>query len=183
MFQRLELLGHPSNPASPTHRIQVEVGVLEDGGLGLRYVLEADTNRLRLPSADGRERADGLWRHTCCELFVIGVGMPGYREFNFSPSGQWQAYSFRGYRDGALLAPVIVPEINLELGTGRIVLDVSLSAANLPGTPRLLLGACAVTEATDGGLSYWALRHPPGRPDFHHPDTFALEIDLREGTR
>ncbi len=183
MFQRFELLGHPDNPASPSQRLQVEIGALPDEALRLRYVLETDTDRLRLPSADGRERADGLWRHTCCELFVTGVGMSGYREFNFSPSGRWQAYVFQRYREGEHLNPAISPEIHLERGTGLLVLDVSLPVANLPATPRLRLGACAVTEATDGALSYWALRHPPGRPDFHHPDTFALEIDLREGTR
>lgn len=183
MFQRLELPGHPDNPASPSQRVLVEIGVLPRGALHLRYVLEAGPGRLRLPPAAGRERADGLWRHTCCELFVIGVGIPGYREFNFSPSGQWQAYVFRGYREGGLLDSVISPKINLERATGRLILDVSLPVANLPVTPRLRLGACAVTEAMDGCLSYWALRHPPGRPDFHHPDTFALEIDLRENTR
>jgi len=34
----------------------------------------------------------------------------------------------------------------------------------------------AVVECVDGALSYWALRHAAGKPDFHHPDTFALEI-------
>ena len=28
----------------------------------------------------------------------------------------------------------------------------------------------------DGGISYWALAHPPGKPDFHHPDSFALTL-------
>jgi len=31
-------------------------------------------------------------------------------------------------------------------------------------------------EETNGRLSYWALAHPPGKPDFHHPDCFALEL-------
>jgi hypothetical protein len=31
--------------------------------------------------------------------------------------------------------------------------------------------------ALSGALSYWALRHPPGKPDFHHPAGFALELD------
>jgi hypothetical protein len=33
-----------------------------------------------------------------------------------------------------------------------------------------------VIEEGDGVLSYWALRHPAARPDFHHPEGFALEI-------
>jgi hypothetical protein len=27
-------------------------------------------------------------------------------------------------------------------------------------------------------LCYWALEHPAGSPDFHHPDSFALEIEM-----
>ena len=38
------------------------------------------------------------------------------------------------------------------------------------------MGLSAVLEETDGTKSYWALAHPPGAPDFHHPDCFALDI-------
>ena len=40
--------------------------------------------------------------------------------------------------------------------------------------PVVLLGLSAVVETRDGDLSYWALHHRAGRPDFHHPDAFAL---------
>ena len=33
-----------------------------------------------------------------------------------------------------------------------------------------------VMETHQGGLSYWALNHPPGQPDFHHDDSFALRL-------
>jgi hypothetical protein len=42
----------------------------------------------------------------------------------------------------------------------------------------LRLGLSAVIEDIDGRLSYWALKHPPGKPDFHHPDSFALDVTL-----
>lgn len=38
----------------------------------------------------------------------------------------------------------------------------------------------AVIEEKDGTKSYWALRHPPGKPDFHHPDCFALTLEAPE---
>ena len=44
----------------------------------------------------------------------------------------------------------------------------------------LRLGLCAVIEEESGVLSYWALKHRPGRPDFHHPDGFVLEIEAPE---
>jgi hypothetical protein len=34
----------------------------------------------------------------------------------------------------------------------------------------------ALIEDQNGGKSYWALAHPPGKPDFHHADSFALEF-------
>jgi hypothetical protein len=55
------------------------------------------------------------------------------------------------------------------------VLELEASVAVAPG--RLLVGLCAVIEERDGRLSYWSLRHPPGRPDFHHREAFALELD------
>jgi len=42
----------------------------------------------------------------------------------------------------------------------------------------LRLALAAVVEDERGMLSYWALRHPAGKPDFHHPDAFALELEL-----
>jgi hypothetical protein len=53
----------------------------------------------------------------------------------------------------------------------------------LPGSPscgHVRLGLSAVIEEERGMLSYWALKHPTGRPDFHHPDAFALELAWAE---
>ena len=38
------------------------------------------------------------------------------------------------------------------------------------------LGLSAVIEEKDGGTSWWALAHPPGKPDFHHDDCFAARL-------
>jgi len=38
------------------------------------------------------------------------------------------------------------------------------------------LSLSAVIEQADGRLSYWALAHPPGKPDFHRADCFTCEI-------
>jgi hypothetical protein len=40
-----------------------------------------------------------------------------------------------------------------------------------------------VIEAADGGKSYWALAHPPGRPDFHHAAGFAAHLPSDETGR
>jgi hypothetical protein len=64
-------------------------------------------------------------------------------------------------------------------GAGKLEVDVSirldrLSPAYLDAT--LALALSAVVENSDGTLSYWALKHPPGRPDFHHADAYVLEL-------
>ncbi|MBI3061386.1 MAG: hypothetical protein HYY83_05345 [Deltaproteobacteria bacterium] len=45
------------------------------------------------------------------------------------------------------------------------------------GRVELSPDSAARAPAQDGTISYWALKHPPGKPDFHHPDAFALEIE------
>jgi hypothetical protein len=40
----------------------------------------------------------------------------------------------------------------------------------------LRVALAVVIEEQDGRLAYWALHHPPGNPDFHHPENFALEL-------
>jgi hypothetical protein len=50
------------------------------------------------------------------------------------------------------------------------------SLAEAPPDGPWRLGLSAVIEGAAGELSYWALAHPPGRPDFHRADCFALEL-------
>jgi hypothetical protein len=119
------------------------------GAIAVTFILDADLERLRIPPRRKPRFADGLWRHTCFEVFVAQKGARAYREYNFSPSGEWAAYAFSSYR---------------QRGAARI--------ADGP----LKIGLCAVIEEKGGTLSYWALRHPPGKPDFHHRRGFALEL-------
>ena len=40
----------------------------------------------------------------------------------------------------------------------------------------LTLALSCVVEGRDGSKSFWALNHPPDKPDFHHDDCFQLQI-------
>ena len=101
---------------------------------------------------------------------------PEYREFNFSPSSEWAAYAFRGYRDGEDLEVQMDPGIVVHRTGDRLGLDAKIRRDLLPPGNSLRLGLSAVVEDADGVLSYWSLRHPPGKPDFHHPDAFAFQL-------
>jgi hypothetical protein len=139
----------------------------------LRYSIEGDLAGLRIPRPASPGFSDGLWKRTCCELFVRRPGSPAYEEFNFSPSGAWAAYSFSGYRAGALRLDARI-RIAVERSEGSLVLEASV---DLNSDQALQAGLSAVVEEADGAMSCWALAHPAAQPDFHHPGSFALELD------
>ncbi|MEN8713068.1 MAG: hypothetical protein ABF326_12840, partial [Arenicellales bacterium] len=101
---------------------------------------------------------------------------PGYREFNLSPSGEWAVYEFQSYRNGGVLEGECSPGIAMRKTKDQLELGAEISQGLLPQGRSLRLGLSAVVEDVDGILSYWALRHPPGKPDFHHTDAFALQM-------
>ena len=172
--------------------------------IALRFVAKGNVDALRLPHyVSSRKRADELWRHTCFEAFVrVGGGAP-YHEFNLAPSGEWNGYRFDDYRhnmtaDRYLDPPGIGTYLRREpldpqrrdglAAAGSDTLDrfetpffsltatLDLERTLLPLDEPWHLGLSAVIEERNGTISYWALSHPPGDPDFHHPDCFALEL-------
>ena len=162
------LVPHPDTPCAALRGIEASV-VRAGNDLRVAYVLQGKIDRLRLPAPRPPHAADRLWQHTCCEIFVASA-LPAYREFNFSPSGEWAAYAFAGYRDGGTLA-IADPRIALKRAPDRLELS-----ATIPEHPPARIGLSAVIEEDNGSLSYWALKHAPGKPDFHHPDAFALAL-------
>ncbi|MFN3353145.1 MAG: hypothetical protein ACK4Z5_06010, partial [Brevundimonas sp.] len=96
----------------------------------------------------------------------------GYLEFNLSPSGRWASYAFDGYRQGMRPAAETVLVAPLSRTGTRATLA---GTAELPaGARRLALSA--VIESADGTRTYWALAHPSDKPDFHHPESFVLDL-------
>ena len=167
---------HPDSRCLAATRIDVEVARPRAGNLVLRYVVTGRTSDLRLPPVVAPERSDGLWRHTCFEAFVRASPGAAYYEFNFAPSTQWAAYRFSGTRSGMRVAGGIgAPRIDVQSSGGCYELRAALEL-DLPGDAVWQVGLSAVIEEAGGGTSYWALAHPPGKPDFHHSDCFALEV-------
>ena len=179
----LPLFRHPATLAPMVHTTAARAVLQPNGALTLSFRLRGDMARLRIPTEHAPERTDLLWEHTCFEAFIGVSGDSAYREFNFSPSGQWAAFAFSDYRRrDETHDPAGAPQITATLYAGRLDLEATISPALLPrhGT-RLRLGLAAVVEAADtvdGSHSYWALRHPASRPDFHHPDSFTLELTI-----
>ena len=169
---------HPRTRSQAIRAIDVAVGEAANGGFSLTFGLVGDISGLLIPDARSPRRADSLWRHTCVEIFVTEEKGNGYREFNFSPSGEWAVYAFRDYRDGGQMNIELAPGIIVRKTLNRLELDAEIRRRDLPPGRLARMGLSAVVEDTDGALSYWALQHPPGKPDFHHTDTFASQLVL-----
>ncbi|MHB8530649.1 MAG: DOMON-like domain-containing protein, partial [Caulobacteraceae bacterium] len=148
--------------------------------LALTFLVTGAIADLHWPPIAAPSRAEGLWRRTCFEAFVRPLSGTGYFEFNLSPSTRWAAYRFEDYRGGMRLAggfgpPAMTARAGAEHGEVEVVLNLDL-LPDLPGEAPWRVGLAAVIEEASGRRSYWALAHPPGRPDFHHADGFALEL-------
>jgi len=176
------LVCHPRTPSRSIAAIDVRVESATSGILTLTFVLQADLASLQIPVERPSRQVDELWRHTCFEAFLMAGNGPGYREYNFSPSGEWAAYAFRDYRQAKdqqteAAADESAPVIRVHRSAQHLALEAEVALEPPPLTRSIRLGLSAVVEAVDGGLSYWALRHPPGKPDFHQIDAFALQLD------
>jgi hypothetical protein len=176
---------HPESRPSAVHRIEVEAARPQAGALLLRYVVSGDIGELALPAVTAPARADGLWRHSCFEAFIRPMAGAAYYEFNFAPSTQWAAYRFERYREGMqAVGGIGAPRIELDRTPERFTLQAALqwdASSELGREAIWLVGLSAVLEETGGDKSYWALAHPPGKPDFHRADCFAVQLQSSAG--
>jgi hypothetical protein len=178
--QSAVLTAHPSTPNDAVRSLGVQLRVEEPGILVFQYSLDADMSRVRVPPSGAGGRAEALWKHTCFEAFVAPGDGPGYHEFNFSPSFDWAIYRFSAYRKGISAAEIgRAPEISVRRGDDGLELQSAVRLghlADLRDARHLRIALAAVIQDKNGRLSYWGLRHPPGKPDFHHPNGFVLEV-------
>jgi hypothetical protein len=177
---RLALRLHPNSLSFAATQLEVDVARPGTSTLVLSYAVTGRMRDLQLPPVVPTTRADELWRHTCFEAFLRMLPGATYYEFNFAPSTQWAAYRFASYRSRMRAANAMnTPAIAVQSSPDRFTLEAALELEELTDLPRnasLRLGLSAVIEETSGHKSYWALAHPPGKPDFHHSDGFAYEL-------
>ena len=178
--QTVALACHPARPSVAVRGLTASARVGGAGKLAVRFELEADMSRIVMPPLRTPARTDGLWRHTCFEMFIGLPDSDAYCELNFAPSGEWAMYGFVGYRRG--MTPLEVrqpPRIAVRPMPRGLILEAITHLEQLPkpgpGAP-LRAGAAAVIEEKDVGLTHWALTHPAPEPDFHHAQGFVLEI-------
>jgi hypothetical protein len=176
-----DLTAHPHSPSRVARSVAAQASRSADGKLSLHYSLQGDVDRMNIPPPVPSRIGWKLWRHTCCEVFVRAEGAEVYHELNLSPSGEWTAYAFGRYRDGRTLDDdALDPQIAVERHPGRLDLYALVDLVRLAQAyrrARLAVGLAVIIDEGSGAFSYWALRHAPGKPDFHHIEAFALRLD------
>jgi hypothetical protein len=167
---------HTSTPTPFIREVRVQIESLSHSRIRLVYEVFGDLEQLEIPVTNRSQRTDGLWRNTCFEAFVRGTRGQGYEEWNFSPSSEWAAYRFDDYRAG--MAPLDVPaepQISCAADAHRLELTALIARTDTSGP--LHLGLSTVLRDRSGKIYYWALRHAPDKPDFHHASSFAALLD------
>ncbi|HEY3515594.1 MAG TPA: DOMON-like domain-containing protein [Gammaproteobacteria bacterium] len=175
---RRALIPHPHGTALSA-TITARVALERAMRLELEYSLTGDLAQLAIPGRAAGGRADRLWEHTCFEAFIAPAADGRYCELNFSPSTEWAAYVFDGYRqdmrplDLAEPPTVRVAETKNDL---RVTAGIELGGlADAPWPWRI--GLTAVVEDRAGGRAYYALLHPRDKPDFHDATAFTVLLD------
>jgi hypothetical protein len=165
------LVRHPNTPPGAIHAVEAELRRVPGGALATFRAI-GDIERLVVPPAALPVRTDDLWKSTCFECFVGGVGF-SYREFNFSPSGAWAAYQFDGHRSGMRQAPA---QVDIETSRNdKCLTVVAKIQSEFPVAAQT--GLTAVIEEKDALLRYWATSFAPGEPDFHAASVRSLLLD------
>lgn len=177
------LLPHRTNPPPVIQHVEVSLSIDRDGGLAAHYHCETAGTQLRLPAPATPGPADELWRHTCCELFIADQAGSAYREFNFSPSGQWAVYDFADYRERRPFSVPVAPRITFARHASGWSLATEIPHSLLPvkALATAEISLTLVVEGVEGALGYWALAHPREIPDFHDRAGFILPGSMIPG--
>jgi hypothetical protein len=151
----------------------------QDRTFGLTYHLLGRIKELEIPLPTGKPfRRIGLWENTCFEFFIGPREAVSYWEFNLSPSGDWNVFRFKTYRQGLFEEKAFsaLPfTVRIQPDSLQLVLEFDLSIM-IPADEALRLAISTVLKSGTGNSSMWALTHPGSEADFHHKDGFIIKL-------
>jgi hypothetical protein len=149
--------------------------IRQDRQLQISYLLKGNLSQIVLPAMknNSRERQNQLWQTTCFEFFLAIFNDPKYWEFNLSPTGDWNVYSFTNYRRGMKEASISALTIETvgDSSSYQLSTKIDMRSLILEQNP-LDLAITTVIEDVNHNLSYWSIIHPGNQPDFHRRDSF-----------
>lgn len=179
---------------SHTQHYQVWGGAeLTASALRVRFKIEASDSRefakIVLPEVNSHpDRRDELWKETCFECFIPSRRSDAYLEWNGSPSGDWNAYSFHRYREGmnafdlsfegqSRQTTLICSEKQIESEWVIPLLAIRIGGMSA-GDTQFDFNRVGLTLVlnTSVATTYWALSHEGVKPDFHLSSSFTYSL-------
>ena len=166
----LQSFSQPSNNLNLTTTIS-----FESNSLSIDYQLFGELNNIQIASpVDNPTRQNELWQDTCLEFFLAIPDSSAYWEFNLSPSGNWNVYSFDDYRQGMQEESAFTSlpfQCKGELDYFSLSLNVNPQVI-IANPQTLEIAVTAVIKNYQNEVSYWALKHKGKEADFHRRDSF-----------
>lgn len=150
----------------------------QNNQLKILYKLEGVSQIVTPKKVNFPTRQNNLWEHTCFEFFIGLKDSTKYWEFNLSPTGDWNVFRFSNYRQcrseevafESLPLNVLQQADSLQLQS-----EVDLNQIISP-EQSLAVGVTTVIRDRKQQLSYWALIHRAKEADFHHRDSFMINL-------
>jgi hypothetical protein len=190
MLQTFEIIPFQDNNLIESIRGEFEICEQQ---IVINFQLGGKVSEVCWPEKDESSgRQFGLWEHTCLEFFIGPEDSSNYWEFNLSPNGNWNCFSFSDLRtdmqeSSALELSLLACEVeeNTATCTALIHCDDLIHDIVLSG---IRIGISAVIEHTSG-FFYYALAHCSNgqssngessngekarRPDFHARENHLL---------
>ena len=156
---------------------------LQNGYLVITYRVTGDIKSINMPQPQASPvRRDGLWKKSCFECFVQGVGREDYRELNLSSNGDWNVYHFTRYRTGMVEDSTIDNiDSTTSVKSDEVVIHCRfpLSGSYEIHSP-VQVGISCILLHRSSTMSYWSLLHPGEKPDFHDSRAFCRKLTCQE---
>ena len=177
---------------SKSYRITVDAA-LSATDLKVHFKLEAAHPKelakiIFSPTSEAPTRKAELWKGTCFECFIPSQRSEAYLEFNGSPNGNWNWYSFKKYRDNQLefklnddakpkQSVIIKSESQVESEWTLPLIGIQQGFQSIGENHHEFnfIGITAVMSTTVATL-YWALKHDGVKPDFHLRSSFNYPV-------
>jgi hypothetical protein len=118
-------------------------------------------------------RKDELWFETCFEYFVADKFSKNYYEANFSPSGDWNFFTFYDYKTPKLEEEIIEKvETNVLRNNYKFeyLAEITLTKQLFEG--EMLINMSTILKYKNNKYSFWAIKHNFPKPDFHCREKF-----------
>ena len=149
-------------------------------GLRIHYKVHGNAFEVAVCSKKSLPQfTDELWKKTVFELFLKREDESSYTEWNFSPSGNWACYDFDAYRKPShsqnnLESKPRKMEFLKTADSIDFIVEIDLPK-KYQDNEILEFQACSVIKKlSDGSLSYFAIKHPSQKADFHNAQEFSL---------